>query len=414
MLYDRHRCNQTIHLRLKTIPAITLTLNPHHPIHLPALTSLNRLLTHAIDIVTLTLSLFSSPASSPGAPPHSPATLTPTFMAAQLRVLAIAIADAQLQLRGPLGVWTNPLATPSPTAALHRAAAEGYFVPNAASASLTSTTSGSDSNGGPPEWTLASVAPSHFDPPLPSNISFHLSLQDAQLVLHLRALEPADAPVAFGTKIALAIGTARRLEHDEAERVFTYCCDHDTGGGDPAHPSPGSGPAAAAAGAPAPTTGTASASLRHSRSQGHLASLFLGAQGDSHGSSAPGHAHGVTSRLASLTGRLGAAPPEPAPGSATAPSRHLKQGHGHVGSELKSTGHSSSDGEGGYSVGRHGEKGSGNGNGNTRDVYVREKVRVETSDPNLLSLASKLAALAKTLLQARRNLATVMGEELED
>lgn len=48
------------------------------------------------------------------------------------------------------------------------------------------------------------------------------------------------------------------------------------------------------------------------------------------------------------------------------------------------------------------------------DVYVREKVRVESADPSLLSLAAKLTALGHTLGLARRNLAAVMGEELED
>lgn len=48
------------------------------------------------------------------------------------------------------------------------------------------------------------------------------------------------------------------------------------------------------------------------------------------------------------------------------------------------------------------------------EVFVREKVRVETADPSLLSLSSKLTALGLTLGVARRNLAAVMGEELED
>lgn len=44
------------------------------------------------------------------------------------------------------------------------------------------------------------------------------------------------------------------------------------------------------------------------------------------------------------------------------------------------------------------------------DIYVREKVRVESADPALLSLAAKLTALGHTLALARRNLAAVMGE----
>lgn len=48
------------------------------------------------------------------------------------------------------------------------------------------------------------------------------------------------------------------------------------------------------------------------------------------------------------------------------------------------------------------------------DVYVREKVRVESADPSLLSLSAKLTALSHTLALARRNLAAVLGEELEE
>lgn len=47
-------------------------------------------------------------------------------------------------------------------------------------------------------------------------------------------------------------------------------------------------------------------------------------------------------------------------------------------------------------------------------VYVREKVRVESADPSLLSLSAKLMALTNTLALARGNLAAVMGEEFEE
>jgi hypothetical protein len=44
------------------------------------------------------------------------------------------------------------------------------------------------------------------------------------------------------------------------------------------------------------------------------------------------------------------------------------------------------------------------------NVFVREKVRVESADPSLLSLSAKLSALGHTLALARRNLAAVLGE----
>jgi hypothetical protein len=127
-----------------------------------------------------------------------------------------------------------------------------------------------------------------------------LGIQDSSLVLWLRALEPADAPVNFGTKLALAIGTARRLEHDEADRVFGFMC------GD----------------------GTDEEASR--------------------------------------------------PGTAISKAGSTAAGRREV------------------------------------DVYVREKVRVESADPSLMSLSAKLMALGHTLGVARRNLAAVMGEELED
>jgi hypothetical protein len=48
------------------------------------------------------------------------------------------------------------------------------------------------------------------------------------------------------------------------------------------------------------------------------------------------------------------------------------------------------------------------------DVYVREKVRVESADPSLISLYSKLGYLSNILGQARRNLAAVMGTNGDD
>lgn len=48
-------------------------------------------------------------------------------------------------------------------------------------------------------------------------------------MLWLRALEPAHLPVHFGTKLGLAIGTFRRLEHDEMDVVFKYHPEGDGG-----------------------------------------------------------------------------------------------------------------------------------------------------------------------------------------
>lgn len=71
-----------------------------------------------------------------------------------------------------------------------------------------------------------------FDPPLPSNLSFQLTIADSALVLFLRTLEPAEpnhAATAFAADISLTgfnlrdriFGTRHRA-HDEAGDVFHW------------------------------------------------------------------------------------------------------------------------------------------------------------------------------------------------
>jgi hypothetical protein len=47
------------------------------------------------------------------------------------------------------------------------------------------------------------------------------------------------------------------------------------------------------------------------------------------------------------------------------------------------------------------------------DVKVKEKVRVESQDPSLISAMAKLAALEHTVELGRRALHVVMGKEIE-
>jgi hypothetical protein len=61
-----------------------------------------------------------------------------------------------------------------------------------------------------------------FAPPLPSSLSFDLSISDASLVLTLRTLEDAEAVPDLKSRFAFAIGAARRLEHDEMDQEFSY------------------------------------------------------------------------------------------------------------------------------------------------------------------------------------------------
>jgi Rogdi leucine zipper containing protein len=49
-----------------------------------------------------------------------------------------------------------------------------------------------------------------------------------------------------------------------------------------------------------------------------------------------------------------------------------------------------------------------------QEVQVREKVRVESQDPSLITIMAKLSALDHSIGIARRNLAIVMGVEDEE
>ncbi|TEA16305.1 hypothetical protein C8034_v001633 [Colletotrichum sidae] len=243
-----------INLQLKTIPSQTLILSQSHPIHISPLETVHTHLTECLDLLSLT---------TDPSPSHSP-----TQLAAQLRIIAASLAESSHLLKGP------PL----------------------------------DQND--PSWQTDSCPPAHFTPPLAPNVSVHIGLQESSLVLWLRALEPVDAPQNFGTKLGLALGTVRRLEHDEMDRPFRFSYSTVTDGG-------------------------------------------------------AKHKHGGA---------------------------HPRSGETNV-SGL----------------------GTPSSNGEANEVYVREKVRVESlPDPNLMSLSSKLIALGHTLAGARRNLAAVMGEEIDE
>lgn len=149
-----------------------------------------------------------------------------------------------------------------------------------------------------PKWQSSSCPPNHFSPPLIPNLSLHFTIQESCIVLALRVLEEVDAPQHFGVKLGLALGTVRRLEHDEMDLIFRFSPEGD-----------------------------GSTELTHGQS-----------------------------------------------------ARKSKAAIAEQSSE----------------------------------VYVREKIRVESADPSLISVYAKLGYLSHMLGQARRNLAAVMGVKLED
>ncbi|KAK5130345.1 hypothetical protein LTR08_002185 [Meristemomyces frigidus] len=91
-------------------------------------------------------------------------------------------------------------------------------------------------------WHEEHVDVNAFSPPLPANVSFHLSISEAAVLLHVRTLEPAHPHTGTSTPLALAAGASspsysglslrerlstalgggRLAFHDEAHEIFMY------------------------------------------------------------------------------------------------------------------------------------------------------------------------------------------------
>ncbi|KAI1170854.1 hypothetical protein F4777DRAFT_90531 [Nemania sp. FL0916] len=353
----------TIFTKLRTIAPLSININPAQPIHLAPLVALNALLTQTVDLAALCLSEVERTGKEQGKGNEGEYAATATFLSSQLRLLAQGIEEASGILKG---APNGPL--PPAAANLSR---PGTAIPNTSSGSSSGPTSGNfptgltNSNSSNNNWTQSSAASTSFKPALLPTVSFHVTIQDACLVLHLRALEPADAPVNLGIKLALAIGTARRLEHDEAERVFAFR-RHDV---DPCAPAP--------------------YAQIQSQSQAQMQTgMQIGGQPEQ---LEPSHAYPTRGSRGSDAG-IG-----PGAGVNVIPAGSYGGGIGNGGNNNGGSGSSSGIG----------------GGGGVERVYVREKVRVESADPSLLSMSTKLSALSHTLGSARRNLAAVMGEDFE-
>lgn len=233
-------------LQLRLLPPQTLALSQSHAVHIHALDQVHTHLTESLDLLSVTLADVKTKAPDAGS------------LAQTLTLLSESLASSAALLKGP------PL------------------------------------NQSDATWQTSSCPPEQFTPPLPPHVSVHIGLQDSCVVLWIRALEPVHAPVHFGMKLGLAIGTVRRLEHDEMDMVFKYL---------------------------------------------------------------PTGNEGADSK------RSGA--------------RHSPDSTKHDPREEQ----------------------------DMEEVYVREKVRIESADPSLISLYSKLGYLSHMLGQARRNLAAVMGAD---
>ncbi|KAI9733302.1 MAG: hypothetical protein M1834_003386 [Cirrosporium novae-zelandiae] len=80
-------------------------------------------------------------------------------------------------------------------------------------------------------WWSTSADEKTFDPPLPPHLSFHLSIYEAALELHLRTVCPADSSATSGDpfagfsirdRLSAALGGPRKADHDEVGEIFTF------------------------------------------------------------------------------------------------------------------------------------------------------------------------------------------------
>lgn len=273
-----------MNLQLRTTSTTSLTIAQHQPIYIPALDALYTHLTEAVNLLDVTLSQRPRPDAA--------------TLASSLTILAESLDQATALLKGRPLTESDPTWQTSSCPSLHFTAA------------TTSTTSGGSGSGGVGAFAANFASAGGGSSSASSNpISFHIGIQESCVVLWLRVLEPANAPVHFGVKLGLAIGTVRRLEHDEMDAVFHYNASGD------------------------------GSTLGHKKGRGG-------------GGSGP-----------VLSGSRG---------------------------------------------------GGGGGKLGAEEVHVREKVRVVSADPSLISLFSKLGYLNNVLGQTRRNLAAVLGSFPQD
>ncbi|KAK3174036.1 hypothetical protein OEA41_001280 [Lepraria neglecta] len=184
-----------INLRVQTLPPPrSLPSYPIHlqnPILLPQLSVLLNLLNQALDIIDI---------SAWTGDPHNG-----SFIAGQLKLLADTIEEARQTLKGGEdvvgGKWWED-GTSDDTLV--------FTIPL------------------PPSEILPQLTPlpiQTFSPSLPSTLSFHLSIADAALLLHIRTLAPPSQPETSltGLSIRTRLGLASRPPvHDELDQVFQY------------------------------------------------------------------------------------------------------------------------------------------------------------------------------------------------
>lgn len=163
---------QDINLRLATLPPPrslpSYPIRLSNPLPLPQLAHLLTLLNQSLDIIDIS--------AWTGDPQNG------SFIAGQLKLLADTLDEARQTLKG-----------------------------------------GEDVNGG--KWWEPASDETAFSTLFPENLSFHLSIADAALLLHVRTLGPPSAPESSltGLSIRTRLGLSPRPPpHDEVDQVFRY------------------------------------------------------------------------------------------------------------------------------------------------------------------------------------------------
>ncbi|KAH7333076.1 RAVE subunit 2/Rogdi [Rhexocercosporidium sp. MPI-PUGE-AT-0058] len=188
----------TIHLRLKTLPHIDLTLQPTNPFPLPTLSHLRTLLNQSLDCIDITRWTGDRHSAS--------------FISSQLRLLHSIIREALAIIRVAVLEAPDPeFGTVIPTSGSSQSSSPG---PGSASGAAT--------NPNTLDWAHNPTSPLHFNPPLPPSLSLTLTPSSTSLLLTLRVLEPSINASHLGSRFAHAIGAQRRLEHDEMDGVYMF------------------------------------------------------------------------------------------------------------------------------------------------------------------------------------------------
>ncbi|PVH74665.1 hypothetical protein DL98DRAFT_575515 [Cadophora sp. DSE1049] len=192
----------TLHLRLKTLPHIDLTLQPTNPLPLPTLSHLRTLLNQSLDCIDITR-WTGDRHSAP-------------FISSQLLLLHSIIREALAITRPAVLEAPDPeFGTVIPTHTPPHSNTGTNTPTGPTSASSIGSSTGLD-------WAHTPTSPQHFTPPLPPSLSLTLTPSSTSLLLTLRVLEPAINASHLGSRFAHAIGAQRRLEHDEMDGVFMY------------------------------------------------------------------------------------------------------------------------------------------------------------------------------------------------